>query len=144
MVGDQVSPATSAFRLDDLSKLKVDVQVSEVDINTVQVGQLVTLTFDGVAGKTYHGKVEEADQVGNAVQGAVNFTVTVVLTDPDASVKPGMTATVSIIVKQLSNVLLVPKPGRATGQSSTRSVRIAKWSASNGNDHPGRHLRYAE
>jgi HlyD family secretion protein len=32
----------------------------------------------------------------------------VVLTDPDASVKPGMTATVSIIVKQLSNVLLVP------------------------------------
>jgi HlyD family secretion protein len=108
MVGDQVSPATSAFRLDDLSKLKVDVQVSEVDINTVQVGQLVTLTFDGVAGKTYHGKVEEADQVGNAVQGAVNFTVTVVLTDPDASVKPGMTATVSIIVKQLSNVLLVP------------------------------------
>jgi HlyD family secretion protein len=108
MVGDQVSPATSAFRLDDLSKLKVDVQVSEVDINTVQVGQPVTLTFDAVAGKTYHGKVAEADQVGNAVQGAVNFTVTVVLTDPDASVKPGMTATVSIIVKQLSNVLLVP------------------------------------
>ncbi len=108
MVGDQVAPATSVFRLDDLSKLKVDVQVSEVDINTVQVGQPVTLTFDAVAGKTYHGKVEEVNQVGNAVQGAVNFTVTVLLTDPDASVKPGMTATVSIIVKQLSNVLLVP------------------------------------
>ena len=116
MVGDQVSPATWAFRLDDLSKLKVDVQVSEVDINTVQVGQPVTLTFDAVAGKTYHGKVEEADQVGNAVEGAVNFTVTVVLTDADASVKPGMTATVSIIVKQLSNVLLVPD----------RAVRLVK------------------
>jgi HlyD family secretion protein len=116
MVGDQVSPATGAFRLDDLSKLKVDVQVSELDINTVQVGQPVTLTFDAVAGKTYHGKVEEVDQVGNAVQGAVNFTVTVVLTDPDASVKPGMTATVSIIVKQLSNVLLVPD----------RAVRLVK------------------
>ena len=116
MVGDQVSPATWAFRLDDLSKLKVDVQVSEVDINTVQVGQPVTLTFDAVAGKTYHGKVEEVDQDGNAVQGAVNFTVTVVLTDPDASVKPGMTATVSIIVKQLSNVLLVPD----------RAVRLVK------------------
>jgi len=116
MVGDQVSPATRAFRLDDLSNLKVDVQVSEVDINTVQVRQPVTLTFDAVAGKTYHGKVEEADQVGNAVQGAVNFTVTVVLTDPDASVKPGMTATVSIIVKQLSNALLVPD----------RAVRLVK------------------
>jgi len=116
MVGDQVAPATRAFRLDDVSKLKVDVQVSEVDINAVQVGQPVTLTFDAVAGKPYHGEVEELDQVGNAAQGAVTFTVTVVLTDADASVKPGMTAAVSIIVKQLSNVLLVPD----------RAVRLVK------------------
>ena len=108
MVGDQVSPGTQAFRIDDLSQMKVDVQVSEVDINNVQVGQPVTLTFDAISGKTYNGKVTEVAQTGDSVQGAVDFTVTVVLTDPDASVKPGMTAAVTITVKQVNNVLLVP------------------------------------
>ncbi len=108
MVGDQVSPGTKAFRIDDLSQMKVDVQVSEVDINSVQVGQPVTLTFDAIAGKAYTGKVVEVAQAGDSVQGAVNFTVTVVLTDPDKSVKPGMTAAVTITVKQMNNVLLVP------------------------------------
>jgi HlyD family secretion protein len=108
MVGDQVSPLTNAFRLDDLSQMKVDVQVSEVDINSVNGGQPVTLTFDAISGKTYNGKVVEVATAGDSVQGAVDFTVTVVLTDPDASVKPGMTAAVTITVKQVNNVLLVP------------------------------------
>ena len=108
MVGDQVSPGTEAFRIDDLSQMKVDVQVSEVDINSVQVSQPVTLTFDAIAGKGYTGKVVEVAQAGDSVQGAVNFIVTVVLTDTDASVKPGMTAAVTITVEQLNNVLLVP------------------------------------
>jgi len=108
LVGDQVSPATSGFRIDDLSQMKVDVQVSEVDINSVQVGQPVTLTFDAISGKTYNGKVVEVAQAGDSVQGAVDFTVTVVLTDANKSVKPGMTAAVTITVKQVNNVLLVP------------------------------------
>ena len=108
MVGDQVIPGTTAFRIDDLSQMKVDVQVSEVDINSVQVGQPVTLTFDAITGKGYNGKVLEVARTGDTIQGAVNFTVTVGLSDPDASVKPGMTAAVTITVKQVNNVLLVP------------------------------------
>jgi len=108
MVGDQVTPATTAFRIDDLSQMKVDVQVSEVDINSVQVGQPVTLTFDAISGKTYNGKVVEVATAGDSVQGAVDFTVTVGLTDANKSVKPGMTAAVTITVKQVNNVLLVP------------------------------------
>jgi HlyD family secretion protein len=108
MAGDQVSPGTKAFRVDDLSHIQVDVQVSEVDINSVQVGQAVILTFDAIPGKVYEGKVVEVAQAGDSVQGAVNFTVTVELTTPDAKVKPGMTAAVTITVKQVNNVLLVP------------------------------------
>ncbi len=108
MVGDQVTPATTAFRIDDRSQMKVDVQVSEVDINNVQVGQPVTLTFDAISGKTYNGKVVEVAQAGDSVQGAVDFTVTVELTDADKSVKPGMTAAVTITVKKVTNALLVP------------------------------------
>ena len=62
--GDQVSAGATAFRVDDLSSLLVDVQVSEVDINSVSIGQPVTLTFDAILGKEYHGEVVEVTQAG--------------------------------------------------------------------------------
>ena len=89
--GDQVSAGTAAFRLDDLSRLLVDVEVSEVDINQVEVGQEVDLTFDGIFGKEYRGEVVEVALVGTDAQGAVNFIVTVELVDADEDVLSGMT-----------------------------------------------------
>ena len=106
--GDRVSPGTAAFRLDDLTRLLVEVQVSEVDINTIEIGQEVTVTFDAALGEEYHGKVVEVAQAASVVAGVVNFGVTVELTDADERVKPGMTAAVTITVKQLEDVLLVP------------------------------------
>jgi HlyD family secretion protein len=111
MVGDQVSPGTVGFRVDDLSRLLVDVQVSEVDINSVALDQPAVVTFDAVLGKEYHGKVVDVSRVGTSVQSVVNFSVTVELTDPDADVKPGMTASVTITIQSLQNVLLVPNQG---------------------------------
>jgi HlyD family secretion protein len=106
--GDQVSAGDTAFRVDNLSSLLVDVQVSEVDINNVSIGQPVTLTFDAILGKEYHGEITEVTQAGTVDQGVVNFTVTVELIDADSSVKPGMTAGVNIVVEELQDVLLVP------------------------------------
>jgi HlyD family secretion protein len=106
--GDQISAGATAFRLDDLSSLLVDVKVSEIDINRVSVGQPVTLTFDAILGKTYHGEVLEVSQVGSVEEGVVTFTVTVELTDADLAVEPGMTAAVNIVVEELQDMLLVP------------------------------------
>jgi HlyD family secretion protein len=108
MAGDQVTAGSPGFRVDDLSRLLVDVQVSEVDINRVVVDQAVIVTFDAALGKEYHGKVVEVSRVGTSVQSVVNFNVTVELSDPDENVKPGMTASVTITVQSLENVLLVP------------------------------------
>jgi HlyD family secretion protein len=106
--GDQVNPGSPAFRLDDLSHLWVDVEVSEVDINQVQEGQPAILTFDAILAKEYRGEVVEVSPIGNNQQGVVNFKVTVELTDPDSDVRPGMTSGVEIVVSQLDNALLVP------------------------------------
>jgi HlyD family secretion protein len=105
--GDQIGAGDVAFRLDNLSSLLVDVKVSEVDINRVSIGQPVTLTFDAILGKEYHGEIVEVTQAGAVDQGVVNFTITVELTDADSFVKPGMTAGVNIIVEELQDVLLV-------------------------------------
>ncbi len=106
-----VGVATSgqaAFRIDNLSTLLVDVEVSEVDINSVAVGQQATLSLDAIPGKTYHGVVQSVSQAGDNSSGAVNFTVTVQLTDADQQVKPAMTAAVNIVVQQVEGQLLVP------------------------------------
>ena len=108
LTGDQVTAGQTAYRLDDLSRLLVDVSVSEVDINSVKVDQPVTLTFDAILGKTYKGRVVEVAQVGTEEQGVVNFKVTVELTDADEQVKPGMTAAVNIIIEEINNTILVP------------------------------------
>lgn len=107
-VGDQVSAGVSGFRIDDLSRLLVDVQVSEVDINSVEIDQTAVLTFDAVLGQEYHGKVVQVGQAGDTVQGVVSFTVTIELTDSDENVKPGMTAAVSLVVEEVTGVMLVP------------------------------------
>ncbi|MBL8102204.1 MAG: efflux RND transporter periplasmic adaptor subunit [Anaerolineales bacterium] len=107
-VGDQVTAGTVGYRIDDLSHLLVDVQVSEVDINSVTVGQASSLTFDAILGKEYHGKVVQVGQAGDTVQGVVSFTVTIELTDADELVKPGMTAAVNIVVEEVKDVILVP------------------------------------
>lgn len=106
--GDQVGAGATAFRLDDLSSLFVDVEVSEVDINSVSAGQAVLLTFDAILGRNYHGEVVGVAQTGTISQGVVNFKVTVELTDADSLVKPGMTAAVNITVNEMQDVLLIP------------------------------------
>jgi HlyD family secretion protein len=110
VVGDQITAGAVAFRVDDVSHLLVDVQVSEVDINTVAVGQDATLTFDAVLGRAepYHGKVVQVSQAGDTVQGVVSFVVTVELTDADELVKPGMTSAVNIVINEQKDVVLIP------------------------------------
>ena len=106
--GDRVSPGQVAFGLADLSRFLVDVQVTEVDVNQLAVGQPVTLSFDAVTDKEYHGEVAEIGLSGTVVQGVVNFKVTVVVLDADEQIRAGMTCAANIVVNQIENVLLVP------------------------------------
>ncbi|MES0344678.1 MAG: efflux RND transporter periplasmic adaptor subunit, partial [Anaerolineales bacterium] len=108
LAGDQISPGTPRFRIDDLSRLLVEVEISEVDINRVALGQSVTLNFDAVLDQVYNGVVIEKGLIGTSLQGVVSFPVTVELIDADEAIRPGMTAAVNIIVEQIEDVVLVP------------------------------------
>jgi HlyD family secretion protein len=124
-IGDLVSPGTLAFQIDDLSHLYVDIDVSEVDIARVQIGQPVSLTFDAIQGKEFQGTVSDISSVGKATSGAVNFTVTVEITDKTDEIKPGMTAAANIAVSQLHDMLLVPNRAIRT-QNNARIIYILK------------------
>jgi HlyD family secretion protein len=96
--GDLVQPGALAFRLDDLSRLLVDAQVSEIDINRVHSGQSAVLTFDGTPANEYHGQVVEVAPVSTEAEGVVYFAATIEIEDADPAVRPGMTASVEILL----------------------------------------------
>ncbi len=106
--GDLVGSSTAAFQIDDVSHLYVDISVSEVDVDKVQVGQAVTLTYDAIANKTYQGKVSSISNVGTVSSGVVNYTVTVELLNRDPQIKTGMTASAEISVPGATNAILIP------------------------------------
>ena len=121
--GDLVSKGTTAFRIDDLSSIYIDLQISEVDLASLKVGQPATVEFDAIADKTYTGEVTQIGMVGTVSNGVVNYPVTVKITDGDGSIRTGMTASVSIETAHADNVLLVPnKAIRTVGGQKTVTV----------------------
>ncbi len=107
-VGDTVSAGTIAFRMDDMTSYYVDLGLSEVDVSKVKVGQAATITFDAIQGTTYHGVVTAVGSAGTTTNGVVNFPVTIQITDPDKTIRLGMTATAEIVVSSTQNALVVP------------------------------------
>jgi HlyD family secretion protein len=106
--GDQVSPNQLAFTINNLSKLFVDLEVSEVDINHIEIGQPVKITFDAIRNKEYHGEVIELASTGSDSSGVVNFSVTIQIMDPDEDISPGMTAEVEIVIQETEETILIP------------------------------------
>ena len=106
--GDQVVPGTDALRIDNFNQLLVDVDISEIDIHAMKVGQEVILTFDAIPGKIYNGKVITVSQAGELVQNSTNFKVTIKVTNADSDVLPGMTANANVISQTFANVILIP------------------------------------
>lgn len=106
--GELASKGTAAVRIDNLDNLMVDIYVSEVDINKVEIDQPVILTFDALANQEYSGFVESISSAGTDESGVVEFRVSVKLEDADEAVKPGFTSVVSIITSQVEDALLIP------------------------------------
>ncbi len=110
-LGDLVSSGTTFARIDDMSSMYVDLSISEVDIAKVKQNQKATVTFDAIANKTYNGFVHDIDMAGTVSSGTVNYNVTVELTDADNQIMPGMTASASVVLDSVENVLTVPSRG---------------------------------
>jgi multidrug efflux pump subunit AcrA (membrane-fusion protein) len=79
-----------------------------VDIAKIKAGETGSMTLDALSGKTYNAIVMSVSPVGTVTSGVVNYTVTLEITNSDGSIKPGMTAALTIETDRRDNVLLVP------------------------------------
>jgi HlyD family secretion protein len=116
-VGQTVVASLSAPSLfliaKDLRKLEVWATVNEVDVGKIKVGQDVRFTVDAYPGKTYKGKVvpqgKRAPRLNATMnQNVVTYTVVVSVDNSDLKFEPYLTASLTFIVADKKDVLLVP------------------------------------
>ena len=107
--GDKVDGASSGTLavIYDLSYLKLEMAVAELDIGKVEVGQRVEITADALEGQTFEGVVDKVSINGTTTNGFTTYPVTVRLEEYGA-LNPGMNVSAEIIVERAENVLTVP------------------------------------
>jgi len=110
-VGQTVASSFSAPQLfliaSDLRKMQILVQVDEADIGQIKTGQDVHFTVEAYPNQTFLGKVQQVRLQSATVQNVVDYTVVVMLDNPDGKLLPGMTATVNFETAKAANVLRV-------------------------------------
>ena len=119
--GDNYDPSTastsgsSAFMavIYDMSRLTFDINVSEMDVVRVQVGQKVTFTADALDSASFTGVVEKVNINGTTQNGNTSYPVTVAVDGNGSDLAaqgllPGMSVSANIIVEEVGSVLCVP------------------------------------
>lgn len=89
---------------EDLSKMQIETAVSEADIGVIQEGQPVSFTVDAYTGQTFNGVVRQIRLSPTTTSNVVVYTVVIDVDNADLRLMPGMTAFVTIIVSERSDV----------------------------------------
>jgi HlyD family secretion protein len=110
---------------EDLAAMKLEVKVDEADVGQVRVGQPTTFTVDAYPGKTFEAVItrvnvgsNRSDTTGGSGTAAAAATASEVVSygavlsvrNEDLALRPGMTATASILTSDEQDVLMVPNP----------------------------------
>ena len=112
--GDALTSGTTLCVLYDLSYLEMSINVDELEIGSLSVGQKVQITADAVADKTYVGTVTRVSMKGNSSGGTTTYPVTIRIDSIDG-LRPGMNANAEIVVAEANNTLCVPNAAIVRG-----------------------------
>ena len=112
---DGVSSGTLAT-IYDLSYLKMQMNVDELNIGKVQVGQAVEITASALPGQTFTGTVDKVSINGTTTNGFTTYPVTIVLREYGA-LKPGMNVSANILGETVKDALCVPVDAVSRGNT---------------------------
>lgn len=112
-----ISPATD--------QLQATINLSEIDVTKVAVGQKATLTLDAYTGKTFTGRVSTINTNGTVSSGVTTYPTTITMDETTDKIYPNMGVNATIITNVKDDVLLVPTSAIQT-QNGTSTVRVLK------------------
>ena len=104
---EMVQAGQKLFAVKSVGKVKIDVEVDELDIADITVGQRATAAFDALGGRKIAARVAKINPIGVSRNNVTHYTVTLEL-DEAQGLMLGMSADVEIISRRADNVLCVP------------------------------------
>jgi len=113
----------------DLRKMEVHTNVAESDIGRLQPGMRVSFTVDAYPGEQFRGAIRDIRNAPQVVQNVVTYDAVIDVANDELKLKPGMTATVSVVTDRRQDVLAVPnaalrfRPDSGQGQGQGPAAR---------------------
>jgi membrane fusion protein, multidrug efflux system len=104
--GSYVNNSDLCMNVIDISRIKIKCGITESDIKKIHVGDTVKLIFIGLPGKQFYGSVSEINPDIDVEKRTAN--VTVLLSNPDFLIIPGMYASVKIGYNIVNDVIIIP------------------------------------
>ncbi|MEW5857639.1 MAG: efflux RND transporter periplasmic adaptor subunit [Cyanobacteriota bacterium] len=103
----------------------ISVNITEIDVPKVKIGQKVTVTLDSLPDKTFTGKVVTADRIGTISNNVTSYPSLIQLDTASSEILPNMAANTNIIIETKADVLLVPSTAiqSQTGEDYVRVLR---------------------
>ncbi|OGK18055.1 hypothetical protein A2866_02905 [Candidatus Roizmanbacteria bacterium RIFCSPHIGHO2_01_FULL_39_8] len=105
--------------------LDLTVNLSEIDIPKIKIGDRATIKIDALSEKTFTGKVYSIDAAGSVSSGVTTYPVVIAFDTASSDIHPNMSATANIIVLTRDNVILIPSSAVQT-QNGQSTVRVKK------------------
>ena len=102
------SSSSANVVISDLSSMKAQIAINEVDLPSIKVGQQATVTFDSISGLTITGVVSDIAPQGTSSSGVVTYQVDIAFDVQNSKIKPGMTCSADIVTTQVKDAVLVP------------------------------------
>jgi HlyD family secretion protein len=93
---------------ENLTQMELHVDVDEADVGQVKEGQDAEFTVDAYPSKSFPAKITEVHFASQTVDGVVTYETVLLVDNSELLLRPGMTATADIMVKQIEDALLVP------------------------------------
>ena len=103
----------------------ISVNLSEIDVLAVGIGQKATVTVDSLPDKTFTGTVASVDRLGTVASGVTNYSAIIKLDTGSDQLLPNMAASANVIIETKSDVLLVPS-GAVQGEGDQSYVIVLK------------------
>lgn len=93
---------------EDLTKMKLTVNVDEADVGQVHAGQRATFTVDAYPDRVFEAVIDDVHFASETISGVVTYPAILFVENPDLLLRPDMTATAEIVVEHVEDAVLVP------------------------------------
>ncbi len=122
--GELASALNPVITLQDVSNIYLEANINEANIASLGLGMPVDITYDAFGSdKNFKGNITKIDPASTIISGVVNYKVTASVEQTE-DLRPGMTANMTILVKEKNHILAVPSRAILTDTSGNKTIRI--------------------